>query len=202
MFDELNRANPQPEQLQAAGYRVLLSLFPPGFLPAFRRFLDACPGGSAGWFAARHAAGLMTVPPVLEWLVGECRVEDVRPEDLAARAGPREDVPGNVAEWGLGAAGRAPGYQQVGVVKKCKVLDQTSCVSVCLNGCKIPTQRLFAEEMGLPVCRPRPGPGPRVAPSPPSPPAMDGILTGLGRGGALRGPRCRNSDYENPSALS
>eukprot|EP00667_Euglena_gracilis_P026047 EG_transcript_31014 len=50
-----------------------------------------------------------------------------------------------------GSAGRPAGYQQVGVVKRCRVLEEANCSAVCLNGCKVPTERLFAEEFGLPV---------------------------------------------------
>jgi len=148
MFHALNRANRRPEELQAAGHRVLLSLFPGSFLRAFRRFLASVPGGGGGWFSARHAAALMTMPPVLEWLVGECRVDNARPDEWS---GPSDPVPVNTLESLTGRATGPPGYRQVGVVTRCRVLEEAGCAAICLNGCKVPTERMFAEEFGLPV---------------------------------------------------
>lgn len=37
------------------------------------------------------------------------------------------------------------------LVEKCKFLEESGCLAVCINACKIPTQRFFLEEMGLPV---------------------------------------------------
>ncbi|KAA8498806.1 Beta-carotene isomerase D27, chloroplastic [Porphyridium purpureum] len=34
-------------------------------------------------------------------------------------------------------------------VEKCRYLEQTGCVGVCVNSCKRPTQRFFAEELGV-----------------------------------------------------
>ena len=41
--------------------------------------------------------------------------------------------------------------QQGLLVEKCRFLETAGCVSTCINACKIPTQRFFMEEMGLPV---------------------------------------------------
>jgi hypothetical protein len=40
---------------------------------------------------------------------------------------------------------------QLVLVEKCRFLETAGCVSTCLNACKIPTQRFFLEEMGVPV---------------------------------------------------
>lgn len=37
------------------------------------------------------------------------------------------------------------------LVEKCRFLETAGCISTCINACKIPTQRFFMEEMGLPV---------------------------------------------------
>lgn len=37
------------------------------------------------------------------------------------------------------------------LVEKCRFLEESGCLAVCINACKIPTQRFFLEEMGLPV---------------------------------------------------
>ena len=61
-------------EAQARGERVLRSLLPPGFAPAFRWFIALFPS----WFAARHAA--QVTPLILPWLVGPGRVVDAPPE--------------------------------------------------------------------------------------------------------------------------
>ena len=37
------------------------------------------------------------------------------------------------------------------LVEKCRFLETAGCAKTCLHACKIPTQRFFLEEMGLPV---------------------------------------------------
>ena len=37
------------------------------------------------------------------------------------------------------------------LVEKCRFLESAGCARTCLHACKIPTQRFFLEEMGLPV---------------------------------------------------
>lgn len=43
------------------------------------------------------------------------------------------------------------GKQQGLLVEKCRFLETAGCVQTCLHACKVPTQRFFLEEMGLPV---------------------------------------------------
>jgi hypothetical protein len=61
------------------------------------------------------------------WLMGDCEINTV-PVD-----------------------GNALGVDQGLLVKRCRFLEESGCASVCVNSCKIPTQRFFAEEMGLPL---------------------------------------------------
>jgi Beta-carotene isomerase D27-like, C-terminal len=61
------------------------------------------------------------------FLMGECEVNDVEFED--------------------GTLGRDQGL----LVKRCRFLEESGCASVCVNSCKIPTQRFFLEDMGLPL---------------------------------------------------
>jgi hypothetical protein len=60
------------------------------------------------------------------WLMGECEVNDV-------------EIDGKV-------------YKDQGLlVKRCRFLEESGCASVCVNACKIPTQKFFLEDMGLPL---------------------------------------------------
>ncbi|KAH9626865.1 hypothetical protein KSS87_002265, partial [Heliosperma pusillum] len=36
-------------------------------------------------------------------------------------------------------------------VERCKYLEESKCVGVCVNTCKLPTQTFFKEEMGIPL---------------------------------------------------
>ncbi|KAH8077003.1 DUF4033-containing protein [Aureococcus anophagefferens] len=63
------------------------------------------------------------------WLMGASTVGDVETPD---------------ATWGDGA------HQKL-VVERCRFLEAGGCASACVNLCKIPTQRFFGEDMGLPL---------------------------------------------------
>lgn len=59
--------------------------------------------------------------------MGECEVNDVIKEDGTI-----------LKDQGL-------------LVKRCRFLEESGCASVCVNSCKIPTQKFFLENMGLPL---------------------------------------------------
>jgi len=40
-------------------------------------------------------------------------------------------------------------HRQGLLVKRCRFLEESGCASICVNACKIPTQRFFSEDMGL-----------------------------------------------------
>ncbi|EJK55179.1 hypothetical protein THAOC_25114 [Thalassiosira oceanica] len=73
-------------------------------------------------FSARMCAAATTAGGT--WLMGECEVNDV-------------EIDGTLA--------RGQGVH----VKRCRFLDESSCASICVNSCKVPTERFFAEDMGL-----------------------------------------------------
>jgi len=59
-----------------------------------------------------------------QWLMGECELND---------------------------DGGKVGQNQGLLVKRCRFLEESGCASICVNSCKIPTQRFFNEDMGLPM---------------------------------------------------
>ena len=66
---------------------------------------------------------------LFEWLVGPCEVIEV-------------DIPD----------GHSTRRQKSGVhIKKCRYLDESRCVGMCVNMCKLPTQRFFTEDFGIPL---------------------------------------------------
>lgn len=67
---------------------------------------------------------------LFEWLVGPCDVTEV---EIAAADGTVQ-------------------RQKSGVhIQKCRYLDESRCVGMCVNMCKLPTQRFFTEDFGIPL---------------------------------------------------
>jgi hypothetical protein len=67
---------------------------------------------------------------LFEWLVGPCTVKtvEVQTEDGAVRV------------------------QKSGVhIEKCRYLESSQCVGMCVNMCKLPTQTFFTQEFGIPL---------------------------------------------------
>ncbi len=67
---------------------------------------------------------------LFEWLVGPCEVKAV--EVMGANGKPRQ--------------------QSSGVyIEKCRYLEQSGCVGMCINMCKLPTQAFFTQDFGIPL---------------------------------------------------
>jgi hypothetical protein len=66
---------------------------------------------------------------LFDWLVGPCEVTAVQvPADNGDR------------------------LQKSGVhIERCRYLEQSRCVGMCINMCKLPTQRFFTEDFGIPL---------------------------------------------------
>ncbi|XP_020691524.1 beta-carotene isomerase D27, chloroplastic-like isoform X1 [Dendrobium catenatum] len=74
------------------------------------------------WAAEFNAA--LTVP-FFHWLVGPSEVIEVEVDGMKQRSGVH--------------------------IKKCRYLENSGCVGMCVNMCKIPTQDFFTNEFGLPL---------------------------------------------------
>ncbi|PSN18868.1 DUF4033 domain-containing protein [filamentous cyanobacterium CCP5] len=67
---------------------------------------------------------------LFEWLVGPCHVTEV-------------EVPNQDSEIKR---------QRSGVhIEKCRYLEHSRCVGLCVNLCKVPTQQFFTEKFGIPL---------------------------------------------------
>ena len=141
----VQKSNSEEEQ-RMFGLAVIESFVPREAGRAFGTFLRLFPD----WFAKRHAA--FVTPMLLPWLVGAAEVNDV-PEKYEAKGSEEEEhmVPANAFEGLVGRRSQKSGYKQGVLVKRCKVLEQSGCVSVCKNVCKIPTETFFTDVVGLPV---------------------------------------------------
>jgi len=67
---------------------------------------------------------------LFEWLVGPCEVKTVEFTD---------------------ATGQVRQQHSSVHIKKCRYLDESRCVGMCVNMCKLPTQRFFTEDVGIPL---------------------------------------------------
>ena len=67
---------------------------------------------------------------LFEWLVGPCEVSEATISE-----------PNGHAQ-----------HQKSGVhIQKCRYLEQSRCVGMCINMCKLPTQKFFTQDFGIPL---------------------------------------------------
>lgn len=111
----------QPIKTQEITRAILMSLFPT-WLPGAFKVLFSKPFPHFSCQMNAWATWL-----TCQWLMGPCEIND---------------VPINGGDIGKG----------MGVlVKRCRYLEESGCASICINSCKIPTQRFFDLDMGLPL---------------------------------------------------
>ncbi|XP_057966712.1 beta-carotene isomerase D27, chloroplastic isoform X2 [Malania oleifera] len=104
-----------------AAVRILESLFPPMLLKLYRMLIAPIREGK---FAAIMVARVTAVS--CQWLMGPCTVNSV-------------DLPdGSSCSSGV-------------FVERCKYLEESKCVGICINTCKLPTQTFFKDYMGVPL---------------------------------------------------
>lgn len=114
------------QEQQAIVAIVLQSLIPSPILVLIRTLFNPTPLVCElnAWFA--------TV--LFQWLVGPCTV---KPVDIVTADGQTRTQTRT---------------QNSGVhIEKCRYLEQSRCVGLCVNLCKMPTQRFFTEGFGIPL---------------------------------------------------
>ncbi|KAK8702288.1 hypothetical protein V6N13_020649 [Hibiscus sabdariffa] len=108
-------------QTKDAAVRILKSLFPPFLLELYKILIAPIDGGKV---AAMMVARVTVF--TCQWLMGACKVNSV-------------DLPdGTSCNSGV-------------FVERCKYLEESKCVGVCINTCKLPTQSFFKDYMGVPL---------------------------------------------------
>lgn len=128
LVKRLQHSTRNGKELQERGTRIMRSLLPAMLVRAFGAFLGILPN----WFTARHAASAMVL--TTNWLVGPSAVNDA-PSDLLPDD--RSMVPTSVAAALMERDLKPAGYRQGVLVKRCRVLEETKCASVCLNICQV-----------------------------------------------------------------
>ena len=110
------------QQQQAAVARVLRSLVPAPVLWIIRTVFS--PTRLVCVLNAWFAAQMF------EWLVGPCEVGEAEVQGLD------------------GAVRQQPSAVNI---QKCRYLEESQCVGMCVNMCKLPTQTFFTEKFGIPL---------------------------------------------------
>ncbi|CAI8603694.1 unnamed protein product [Vicia faba] len=104
-----------------ATVRILRSLFPPFLLELYKMLIAPLGGGKVAAIMVARVTAL-----TCQWLMGPCKVNSV-------------DLPdGSSSNSGV-------------FVERCKYLEESKCVGICLNTCKFPTQTFFKDHMGVPL---------------------------------------------------
>lgn len=117
------------------GTNILVRLFPPGLLPAYKLIFSPFPNFSA-WMNTwvTHWA--------TSWLMGPSKVYDIEIS---------QQFESNNSVLAYSNKQTIILEQQGLLVEKCTFLETCGCIRTCTYACKIPTQRFFNDYMGLPV---------------------------------------------------
>ncbi|XP_059659402.1 beta-carotene isomerase D27, chloroplastic isoform X4 [Cornus florida] len=108
-------------ETKEAAVRILKSLFPPFLLELYRILITPIGGGKVSAMMVARVTALSC-----QWLMGPCTVNSV-------------DLPdGSSCKTGV-------------FVERCKYLEESKCVGICINTCKLPTQTFFKDYMGVPL---------------------------------------------------
>ncbi|KAG0478329.1 hypothetical protein HPP92_013048 [Vanilla planifolia] len=108
-------------ETEQAAVRILKSLFPPLLLVLFKVLIAPLGGGKLASMMVARATALSC-----QWLMGPCSVNSVELPD------------GSSCATGV-------------FVERCRYLEESKCVGICVNTCKLPTQTFFKEHMGVPL---------------------------------------------------
>ncbi|RCV15363.1 hypothetical protein SEVIR_3G051400v4 [Setaria viridis] len=106
-------------ETEQAAVRVLQSLFPPLLLVLYKALLSPIANGQLAAMMLARATALSC-----QWLMGTCSVNSVTLPDGKS--------------WSSGV-----------FVEKCKYLEESKCLGICINTCKLPTQTFFKDHMGV-----------------------------------------------------
>ncbi|KAL9239765.1 hypothetical protein vseg_014056 [Gypsophila vaccaria] len=109
------------QQATDAAVRILKSIFPPFLLDLYRTLITPIGGGKIAAIMVAKVTAL-----TCQWLMGPCSVNSINLPD------------GSACQSGV-------------LVERCKYLEESKCVGVCINTCKLPTQTFFNDEMGIPL---------------------------------------------------
>lgn len=115
-------AGRNPQQQQEVVEVILKSIVPSPVLYAIRTF-----SSPTKWVCESNA---WFASILFEWLVGYCDVKEVEV---------------------MGENQHLRSQKSCLYIHKCRYLEESGCVGMCVNMCKLPTQKFFTESFGIPV---------------------------------------------------
>lgn len=124
MIEEARRLllmHPNKQRSEEDAVAILRTMFPPGLLPLFKKYIAPIGGGRPAAILTAWVTQL-----TCQWLMGRTTVVEVEMADGTK----------------LGSGVK---------VEKCKFLDEAKCVGSCIHTCKMPTQTFMYEQMGVPL---------------------------------------------------
>ncbi|KAJ3676064.1 hypothetical protein LUZ60_003476 [Juncus effusus] len=106
-------------ETEQSAVRVIKSLFPEWLLVLFKKIFVPIYDGKLASLMVARATAISC-----KWLMGPCYVNSITLPN------------GDSSSSGV-------------FVEKCKYLEESKCIGICINTCKLPTQTFFKEYMGV-----------------------------------------------------
>uniref|UniRef100_A0A452XVT1 Beta-carotene isomerase D27-like C-terminal domain-containing protein n=1 Tax=Aegilops tauschii subsp. strangulata TaxID=200361 RepID=A0A452XVT1_AEGTS len=132
-------------ETEQSAVRVLQALFPPLLLVLFKALLAPIANGQLASMMVARATALSC-----QWLMGTCSVNSVTlPNGKSLSSGVLICSVFNLHftktfELLICHYGNCQVF-----VEKCKYLEESKCLGICINTCKLPTQTFFKDHMGV-----------------------------------------------------
>jgi len=139
LTNALNARYSDKETVQKACIDIIKSIFPPWFCMFFVIFF-ARPFPK---FAAKFLAFMVRIFGT--WLMGESEVNSFEIHPPFTKQKTTYDRDENKTVLLPPAIAKNQGV----LVKRCRILEESKCASVCINSCKLPTQTFFQTYMGM-----------------------------------------------------
>uniref|UniRef100_A0A0E0H8Z6 Beta-carotene isomerase D27-like C-terminal domain-containing protein n=1 Tax=Oryza nivara TaxID=4536 RepID=A0A0E0H8Z6_ORYNI len=129
-------------ETEQSAVRVLRSLFPPLLLVLFKALLAPIANGQLASMMVARATALSC-----QWLMGPCSVNSV----ILSNG---KSLSSGVSIYSYfffvyPSLGEILQFTDIVFVEKCKYLEESKCLGVCINTCKLPTQTFFKDHMGV-----------------------------------------------------
>lgn len=116
-------ATANPETIHNRSKRILVDLFPRGLLTMYKASIGKYFPKLSAWM------NLLATKWTTQWLMGPSHIMETRADN---RNGTKL-------------------LQHHLHIEKCRFLETSGCIKTCTHACKVPTEKFFMEEMGLPV---------------------------------------------------
>lgn len=135
-LNDLSHPKQQRRSARDASRMILNSLFPPKLLPLFAKLI------AKPFPAAANVMNAIATFLTCKWLMG--------PMSLSVDSGNLAfNVDDPWIEKGTTTSNEEIECDAIVTIERCRFLEESSCISVCVNSCKLPTQDFFNKDMGV-----------------------------------------------------